>query len=95
MTKVRLAPKAQHDLDEIWLYVVSLNEDLERADGVLRSLHSAFTLLGDNPRMGVARPDFGDNVRIHVVRGYVIAYRVQLDCVEIARVSGGAEDILS
>ena len=85
-----LSPLAERDLDEIWSYVA---EDANRttADRLIDAIVDRFELLGEQPRMGRLRPEFGEGVRSFTVENHVIYYRHEGD-VLIARVLHGRRD---
>ena len=63
------------------------------ADDYTAQFRSAFERLTDHPRSGSPRSRFGRNVRIIVVRPYIVIYRAQSDDVVILRVMHGHRKI--
>jgi len=51
----RLAPEAEVDLDEIWLYTARESDSLEIADRLIDSIGERFLLLAQHPHVGRAR----------------------------------------
>jgi plasmid stabilization system protein ParE len=51
-----------------------------------RQLEAAFTLIRDNPLIGIDREDLGPSVRSRLVWHHIIYYQVQADGVRIVRV---------
>jgi toxin ParE1/3/4 len=86
----RLAPLAERDLEEIWLYVAS-DASPSTADRLIDAFVERFDLLVEQPWMGRLRPEFGEGVRSFVVESHVIYYRHEGD-VQIARVLHGSRD---
>ena len=90
-----LAPQAETDLDDIWLYVAKESGNIETANRLVDSITSRFVLLARNPYMGRDRSDdFGSGVRSHAVGVYVIIYCLENDEeVLILRVVDGRRDL--
>ena len=90
-----LAPQAETDLDDIWLYVAKESRNIETANRLIDSITSRFVLLARNPYMGRDRSDdFGPGMRSHAVGVYVIVYCVENDgAVLILRVVDGRRDL--
>ena len=60
----RVAPRAETDLDEIWLYVAQESGSVEVAGRLIDSITQRFLLLADFPHAGRARDDdFGSGTR--------------------------------
>jgi toxin ParE1/3/4 len=87
----RLSPLAEQDLDEIWSYVAE-DATPTTADRLIDDIIHRFDLLGEQPGMGRARPEFGIGVRSFAVENYVIYYRQGGVGVLIARVLHGRRD---
>ena len=95
MASYRVAAPAVRDLDEIWDYYDRMaSEDV--ADGQLARLRERFRLLGENPYIGVARPEFAPAMRSHTAPDsrYIIFYFPRTYGVEIARIIHGSRDLL-
>ena len=88
--RYRLSALAEQDLHEIWFYIAE-EATPTTADRLIDALFDRFELLGDQPRIGRSRPEFGDGVRSFVVESYVIYYR-HAEGVLIARVLHGRRD---
>jgi len=74
----RLSPKAELDLDNIWLYVARESGSIEIASRLVELITYQFFLLARNPYLGCARDDeFGAGKRSIPVKGYLIVYRVE------------------
>lgn len=59
----------------------------------LDELETALHRIGDSPRLGIARPDLGLNLRSFPHRPFIIIYRISQIGVEIARILDGRRDI--
>jgi plasmid stabilization system protein ParE len=87
-----LTPLAEGDLDDTWDYVAD-RFGFDVADGVLDSLHRAFQLLAENPEIGHAREDIAPlPYSFWPVGPSLIAYRPDVQPVQIVRVVRGARD---
>ena len=86
----RLSGLAEQDLEEIWSYVAE-DASPATADRLIDAIVDRFELLGEQPRMGRLRPEFGEGVRSFAVERYMIYYRHE-DDVLIARVLHGRRD---
>jgi toxin ParE1/3/4 len=83
--------QARDDLDEIWLYVAL--DSMDAADRLIDRLTDAVRPLQSFPTMGMARPEFAQDVRAVVSGNYVIFYRMTPRGVRIDRVMDGRRDI--
>jgi toxin ParE1/3/4 len=90
----RVAPEAEHDLDEIWYYIAKNSGSLEIADRFIDSLTERFYLLSSNPHIGRRRDEeLRPGIRSFPVRDYIILYKLEGDEVLIVRVLHGSRDI--
>ena len=90
----RVAPSAERDLDDIWLYVARESGSIEIANRLVDSITDRFFLLTSFPYMGRSRDeDFGPGCRTFAVGEYVIVYEVAGEDVLILRVAHGQRDI--
>jgi toxin ParE1/3/4 len=86
----RIAPRAEADLDEIWLHVAKESGSMEVATRLIDSITGRFLLLADFPFAGRTRDqDFGIGTRSFPVGEYVIVYSVEGEDVFILRVIHG------
>ncbi len=90
----RIAGPAIGDLDRIWDYHHRVAGE-EVANRQIIHLYERFQILAGYPHMGVTRYDFAPEVRSHAVPNtrYVIFYFPRDNCVEIARVVHGSQDL--
>lgn len=91
MTGVIHSQQAREDLLSIWLYVAEDNPNA--ADRLLDVIGKKCDLLGENPKLGQARPDIAPKMRYFPVKNYVILYQEQPSGVEIVRVLHGSRDL--
>ena len=91
MPRIHRTARAEEDLIEIWLYIAKDNPDA--ADMLLNEIDLACRTVGDTPRLGHARPDLAPELRIHIVRKYIILYREISEGVEVVRVVHGARHL--
>jgi toxin ParE1/3/4 len=90
----RLAPEAEADLDDIWLYVAKDSGSLEIADRLVDSLTDRFWLLGRYPYMGRKRDeDLRPGLRSFTVGAYQIIYRIEDEDLLILRVIRGNRNL--
>lgn len=61
MKRLRIAPQARLDLDEIWLYIAE--GSIEAADRVAGELLDKLLLLASQPLIGRERPEIAVGVR--------------------------------
>ena len=89
----RVAPRAEGDLDEIWLYVAQESGSTETANRLIDSITDRFFFLSNFPYAGRSRDqDFGIGTRSFPVGEYVIVYWVEGSDVFILRVVHGKRD---
>lgn len=90
MGKVRLTPRAESDLYEIWATVAA--DDMTAADALVRRIMRAAELASDQPHMGAPRPELSATARILVEGRYLTIYEPQHDGVLIVAVVHGMRD---
>ena len=90
----RVAPHAETDLDDIWLYVAKESGSIEIANRLIDTITNRFFMLAGFPYVGRARDDdFGPGCRSVAVGEYVIVYCVENQDVLILRVIHGRRDL--
>ena len=90
----RLAPSAEADLDDIWVYVAKDSGSIEIANRLIDTITDRFFVLARFPYIGRSRDeDFGSGYRSLAVGDYVIAYCVENEDVLILRVVHGRRDL--
>jgi toxin ParE1/3/4 len=88
-----IAPRAEADLDDIWLYVARESGSMEVATRLVDSITSQFLFLTRFPYAGRSRDrDCGAGTRSFPIGEYVIVYCVEGENVFILRVVHGRRD---
>ncbi len=91
MSQVIHSRLAQLDLLSIWGYIAE--DSPSAADRTLDSIDYHCKLLGENPKLGQARPDIAPQMRYFPVKNYLILYQEQPLGIEVIRVIHGARDL--
>jgi toxin ParE1/3/4 len=91
--RIRLAPQARSDLDEIWLHVARSSGSSEIATRHIESIARGFGLLAKIPFIGrnletSSRPE----VRTLAVNNYIVFYRPAEGEVRVLRIIHAARD---
>jgi plasmid stabilization system protein ParE len=74
----RVAPQAEADLDDIWLYTAKDSGSMDVATRLIDAITRRFSFLASFPYVGRARDrDFGAGSRSAAVGEYVIVYCVE------------------
>jgi toxin ParE1/3/4 len=90
----RLAPHAERDLDDIWLYVAKESGSIDIANRLIDTITERFLVLASFPYIGRSRDeDFGPKYRSLPVGEYVIVYVIEGDDAFILRVVHGRRDL--
>jgi toxin ParE1/3/4 len=90
----RLAPGAEVELDEIWLWTAKESGSVDIADRLIDSITERFFLLARYPHMGRPRDDdLRRGLRSFPVGRYVIIYRAESEDVLISHIVAAARDI--
>ena len=90
----RLAPWAEVELDEIWLWTAKESGSVDIADRLIDSITERFFLLTRYPHMGRPRDDdLRPGLRSFPVGRYVIIYRAESEDVQILHIVAAARDI--
>ena len=95
MPQHHLDDQAEADLKSIWDFIDS-RDGPTRADSITDRIVDVFSLLADQPYMGIARPEFNHpNLRSFVDRNtpYVIFYYPTDYGVQIAHIRHGSRDL--
>ena len=91
MPRLRVAPEAIADGDDIWLSIAIDSESA--AERLLARIDATQTRLAEFPELGQARPDIAPDARSWAVGDYLILYRIEPDAVVIVRILHGARDL--
>jgi toxin ParE1/3/4 len=90
----RIAPRAETDLDDIWLYVARESASIEIANRLIDTITDRFFVLGRFPYIGRSREeDLGPGYRSMPVGEYVVVYCVEDGDALILRVVHGRRDL--
>ena len=85
MSKIRISPKADNDLLEMWLY--SFEEWGEaQAEHYYSLIYTGIDRLGDNPRLGKACDFVSQGYRSLSVERHVVYYQLHDGFIDIMRV---------
>lgn len=93
MAEHRLAPEAETDLDNIWIYAAEQSSSFEIADRLIDSITQRFWTLARFPFSGRRRDELCPGLRSFPVGQYVILYRLDDEDVLILRVVRGSRDL--
>lgn len=91
MLKIIKRPKAEDDLDEIWLYIAQ--DSLDNADKFLDEIEETCRKLAQFANMGRNRDDLHPGLQSFRVGKYLIFYMTINGGIEIVRVLHGMMDI--
>ncbi len=93
MSRVILAPEADHDLWEIARYIARRN--LRAAFRFIDMIYEEGELLATHPDIGRARSELAPGLRSFPVGAFVLFYRATPAGVQVARILRGSRDIPS
>jgi toxin ParE1/3/4 len=94
MSEFRLAPEAEAELDDIWLYMARESGNIDTATRVVESIAEHFWLLAQYPYLGRARDDLRPGLRSFPAGDHLVVYRIAEDGeVLILHVVHGSRDI--
>ena len=91
MSKLRISPRANSDLIEIWSYIA--DDSAANADAFIDKLYETMQLLAGKPGSGRQREELAPGMQSFPFGRYIIFYRVVTSAIEIVRVLHGARDI--
>jgi toxin ParE1/3/4 len=84
-TEYRLAPKAQEDMEAIWLYSFSV-WGLDQANDYFDRFTNAYHLLANNPKSGILSNNIRQGYRKYSLMSHMVYYRETEYGVEIMRI---------
>jgi toxin ParE1/3/4 len=90
VSRFRITEHAQDDLDHIWNYIAEF--DPEAATRFIDTLYSKFVLIGKGLKLGSARPEMGEHVRMWPHGNYLIYFQPIGNVAIILRVIHSARD---
>lgn len=98
MTRVIISPRAESELEEIWLMFAA--DDISAATRLVRNIGERIEMLATYPRLGPRRPDIAPTARVLVEGRYLVIYEHHpnsdigsVDIVEIVAVVDGRRDL--
>ena len=87
----RLTPKAEIDLEDIWLYTAqtwSPDQADTYIDGLVRTIETLVAM----PAIARERDEFDPPVRVHPAAAHLIVYRVEEAALLVIRILGGRQN---
>ncbi|QUD90359.1 type II toxin-antitoxin system RelE/ParE family toxin [Phenylobacterium montanum] len=87
MARVVITPRANADLDDIWLHVALDNP--AAADRLIDRIVARCQALAEHPKLGAARPEIAPDARALVVGDYLALYRVEGSSAVVVRIVHG------
>ena len=94
MSRLKLAPAASRDLDEIWA-AAAAKEGAEFASAVTDDISDRFPMLATMPEGGRLRPELEPGLRSFPAGDYIIYYRkAKRGGIQISRIVHGMRDQL-
>ena len=93
MFQVRKTPAAEESLLDIGIYIYQSSGNLEIALKELGRIDAKARQYANQPMMGTARPDLGENVRCFTVDSFVVIYEPSDDGITILLAIHGAQDV--
>lgn len=91
MLAIDLTPRANADLEEIWMFIAADNP--AQADDFIDLIDEKFQNLSRQPGLGRRREELVAGLRSFPVGRYVIFYLQVQDCLQIVRILHGARDL--
>lgn len=91
MLELRLTPRAEADLEDIWTYTAD-TWGAAQAERYVDDLLATFWTLCDMPGMARDRTEVFPPVRLHPTGRHVVIYREAGEALEVIRVLGGRQD---
>ena len=89
--ELRLTPRAEADLEDIWRYS-SGEWGPEQADHYVDALAETFRALCETPGMARERLELSPPARVHPTGRHVVVYLVEGETLMVVRVLGGRQD---
>src|SRR5260370_39377034 len=91
MGLIRRTSPSRRDYEAIWDYVAA--DNVQAADGLLRTFDEKLRLLSEFPGAGPARPELRPRLRSFPVGNYLLFYRPIRGGIELLRVLHGSRDL--
>jgi len=89
--QLRISPRANSDLIEIWSYIA--DDSVANADAFIDRLYETLQALARQPGSGRHREELAPGIQSFPFARYIIFYRAVAGAIEIVRVLHGARDI--
>ncbi len=93
MNRYRVTAAAREDLKRISHYIAIERESPQGASRLRERFLDDFRTLANQPLLGQACPEFGENLRIWPVGNYVILYVPQENGIDIVQIAHGAREL--
>ncbi|MHB8286474.1 MAG: type II toxin-antitoxin system RelE/ParE family toxin [Caulobacteraceae bacterium] len=91
MGHVTITPRAQVDLDDIWLHIAV--DSPAAADRLIDQIVLRCQTLADHPELGRLRPEIAPEARMLTIGNYLALYRIVYPAIDIVRVVHGARQL--
>lgn len=89
--KLQIAPRAEADLDEIWLHIAH-DRSVVSAERVINEIIATFKMLVKSPNIGSLQMNAGPNVHSFRVLSYRIYYRKTKNILRVLHVRHAKRD---
>jgi toxin ParE1/3/4 len=93
MSTVRKTQKAEESLLDIGVWIYQSSGSIEIAFKELGRIDAKARQYANQPMMGTARPDLGENIRCFTVDSFVVIYEPSDDGITILLAIHGAQDV--
>ena len=93
MSTVRKTQKAEESLLDIGVWIYQSSGSIESAFQELGRIDAKARQYANQPMMGTARPDLGENIRCFTVDSFVVIYEPFDDGITILLAIHGAQDV--
>ena len=93
MSTVRKTQKAEESLLDIGVWIYQSSGSIEIAFQELGRIDAKARQYANQPMMGTARPDLGENIRCFTVDSFVVIYEPSDDGITILLAIHGAQDV--
>lgn len=93
MSTVRKTQKAEESLLDIGVWIYQSSGSIEIAFKELGRIDAKARQYANQPMMGTARPDLGENIRCFTVDSFVVIYEPSDDGITILLTIHGAQDV--
>jgi toxin ParE1/3/4 len=91
VAKFTLSPRAESDLQDIWLSIAL--DKPQAADGQISRIMEKIRVAAEFPMMGTARPELSETARILIVGNYIVIYEPASAGIKIVAIVHGRRDL--